>query len=425
MHYLHLLMLPAALALLVLLVRQFPRLGWLSIGFLVVSAYDYSGYTELANPGGVAIYPADVAAVVLLAAIILTPGALHGLRPVELWIWVPLVLAILISLFQGIQDFGLGVAANETRGLFQLVAFTTWAWGRMRLPGFERSLRRFTIVTGLALVVDAAYHIYHRGIGQVDQLIEVNGQLVTSRPLVAGQALVIGLLGLALVVRERRPVLRLLGLVCLGLAAVCQHRSVWVALAVALALLVLASPQIRARVLALVFLCGVGVLIAYSSGSLDPLLAKFNLAYHSRGTLDDRMLATHTLVNQQNAKGPTAVLLGQPFGTGFIHRNPSGEIETFAPHNYYVLLYLRIGLVGAGCFVIGLLRGLRLSLMRRDARAMAWSAGLMTYCLAYNMPVYVGPLLAVALTASIVAGNEPDEPAAGPTGTHRVPAAAA
>jgi hypothetical protein len=420
-----LLILPATVVLLVLLVRQFPRLGWLTLGFFVVSAYDYSGYTKIANIGGLTIYPADVAALVLLAAIVFTPGALHGLRPVELWIWVPLLLAIIISLFQGIQEFGLGVAANETRGLVQLIAFTTWVWGRMRLPGFDRSLRRFTILTALALVADAAYHIYVRGIGQVDQLIEVNGQLVTSRPLVAGQALVLGLLGVALVVRERRAVLRLLGLVCLALVVVCQHRSVWVALAVSLAVLVLASPRVRGQVLALGFVCGVGILIAYSSGSLDPLLAKFNLAYHSRGTLDDRLLATRTLVDQQNAKGPSAVLLGQPLGTGFVRRGVSGDIETFAPHDYYVLLYLRVGLVGAACFVLGLLRGLRISLGRRDARAVAWSAGIMTYGLAYNLPIYVGPLLAVALTASLTASAEPDSSATDTAGPARVPTAAA
>jgi len=424
MHYLHLLLLPAAVAVSVLLVRQSPRLGWLTIGFFIVSAYDYSGYTELLNVGGVAIYPADVAAVVLLAAIVLTPGALHGIRPVELWIWVPLILSIGISLLQGIQDFGLGVAANETRGLIQLIAFTTWAWGRMRLPGFEQSLRRFTILTAIALMAVATYHIHQRGIGQVDQLIEINGQMVTTRPLVAGQALVLGLLGLALIVRESRFTLRLLGVASLVLVAVCQHRSVWVAMAVALVVLVLASPRIRGRVLALGFVCGLGILVAYSSGSLDPLLAKFNVAYHSRGTLDDRLLATQLLVDESKAKGTSAVLLGQPFGSGFAHRDTSGDIETFAPHNYYVLLYLRVGLVGAACFVIALVRGLWISLRRHDARAVAWACGLMTYALAYNFPVYVGPLLAVALTATVVVKTEPDQAAPDPTG-EPVPAAAA
>jgi len=177
-------------------------------------------------------------------------------------------------------------------------------------------------------------------------------------------------------------------------------------------------------VLALGFVSGVVLLVAYSAGSLDPLLAKFNLAYHSRGTLDDRFLSTQTLIDQQNAKGTSAVLLGQPFGSGFMRRAASGQIETFAPHNYYVLLYLRVGLVGAICFVIALLRGLRISLKRRDARAVAWAVGLMAYALTYNLPVYVGPLLAVAITAGALAEHQSHEPE-GRTGDARVPAATA
>src|SRR5262249_23772868 len=138
----------------------------------------------------------------------------------------------------------------------------------------------------------------------------------------------------------------------------------------------------------------------------------------------DRLLATQILIDEQDAKGTSAVLLGQPFGSGYTRRSTSGEIETFAPHNYYVLLYLRIGLIGAACFVIALLRGLRISLRRRDARAVAWSAGLMTYALAYNLPMYVGPLLAVALTATVVAEAASGQPE-GPAGVEPVAAAAA
>jgi hypothetical protein len=425
MHYLHLLMLPAAAALLVLFVRRFPWLGWLVLWFLVVSAYDYSGLTQLANFGGIAIYPADVAALVLLSAIATTPGAFRSLAPVDLWNWVPLLLIALLSLERGVSAFGLGVAANEARGMVQLIALTMWVWGRMRLPGFETSLRRWILLTGAGLSLDALYHVSQRGIGQVDQLILVNGQLVTTRPLVAGQALVLGLLGLALIVRERHRWARLLGLAFLGLAILCQHRSVWVALAAALVMLVLASPRVRGRILAFGFVGGVALLVAYSAGGLDPFLAKFSLAYHSRGTLNDRLLAARTLVAQQNALGPFTMLFGQPFGSGYLHRTATGTVETFAPHNYYVLLYLRLGVLGAGLWVVGLLRGLRTSLMTRDARGTALSVALITYSLAYNLSIYLAPLLALALTARAVTTGEHEQPIAKPGRHAWVPAASA
>jgi hypothetical protein len=409
MSIVHLLTLPATVALLVVLVRRFPWLGWLILWSLVVSAYDYDGLTEVANLGGIAIYPADIAAVVLLVAIVLTPGALRQLSPAELWIWIPLVLVGLLSLERGVSAFGLGIAANEARGLVQLIAATMWVWGRMRLPGFEKSLRRWIVLTGIGLTVDAIYHITQRGIGQVDQIILVNGQLVTSRPLVAAQALVLGLLGLALIVRERRRALRLLGLVFFALAVLCQHRSVWVALAAALVMLVLASPRVRGRILAVVFVGGVALLIAYSAGALDTVLTKFSLAYHSRGTYDDRVLASKVLIDEQNALGPFTMMFGQPFGTGYFHRSSTGTIETFAPHNYYVVTYLRMGLVGALLFAFALLRGLRNSLVARDPRGIVMASALMAYCLAYNLQMILAPFLALALTARVRGQADPDQ----------------
>lgn len=404
LHYLRLILAPGAAVLFIALVRRFPWLGWAMLAFVLVSAYDYSGLTVVANFGSTAIYPADVIAVVLLGSIFLTPGALTKIAPVELWIWVPVVLVACMSLMRGVHEFGLNVAANEARSIFQLIAATLWVWGRMRLPGFEKSFRRWTILTGVALAADALYHIKLRGIGQVDQLITVNGQLVTSRPLVSGQALAIGLIGLCLLVRERRWSLRLLGVGFLGLAFLCQHRSVWVSMVTALVMLVLVS-RVRGRILALGFVVGVALTIVYATGALDPLLTKLHLALTSHGTAQDRVLGDRTLVNEQDKLGWFIKLFGQPFGGGYIRYSTDGTIESFAPHNYFVLLYLRTGAIGAGLFLVAMLRGLRNSLVLRDPRGVAFAAGILTYCLAYNLPMLIAPFLAVALTTHVRTGD--------------------
>ncbi|MFZ2014376.1 MAG: hypothetical protein WAV00_11180, partial [Nocardioides sp.] len=134
---------------------------------------------------------------------------------------------------------------------------------------------------------------------------------------------------------------------------------------------------------------------------LDPIVSRFNYAVHSRGTLIDRELAWHTLVSQQNRMGGTTILTGQPFGTGWARREPGGTVEIFAPHNYYVSLYLRIGLIGAVAFTLALLRGLWRNLRFRQPVAVAWGAGLMTFCYAYNLDVYAAPLLALGLGAQM------------------------
>jgi hypothetical protein len=412
LHYAVLLMLAIGGLIALLLVRRFPWLGWFAVSLLVLSAYDWSGYTELAVVGGLAVYPADVTAVVLLGAIILTPGALGRLRPAEIWIWGTLLAVLLLSLVRGMSAHGMGVAGNEFRGLFQLIAVTTWAWGRMRLPGFDKSLYRWSLFTGLGLSAVMLWHITQRGLGQVDQVIIVGGQTVTTRPLIAGQALILGLVGLALLVGEQAAWRRVLGVAFLALTVLCQHRTVWVSLLAAAVVLVLAAPRARHKILPLAFVGGVFLLVAYAAGLLDPLIAKFSLAYHSRGTLDDRMAAFQTLIDQQNQQGTTSVLLGQPFGGGYARLASNGKIETFAPHDFYVLLYLRIGLVGAGLFVVALVRGLWISFTRHDVRAIGWSATIMTFCLAYNLPFYAGICLAVALTAARLEGA-PGDPSRG------------
>jgi O-antigen ligase len=218
--------------------------------------------------------------------------------------------------------------------------------------------------------------------------------------LVSAQALILGLIGLAFLVRESRTTLRLVALCFLAMAVVCEHRSVWAALTVAVLALVLFAPRLRGRLLGVGMLSAVVLLVLYSAGTLDPLIAKFQAAFHSRGTYTDRQLAWHTLVGQQNHKGITTILVGQPFGTGFARREPDGTIETFAPHNWYVLLYLRIGLIGVGALALALARGFWRNVRLRQPVAVAWAAGLLTYCYAYNLTMYLAPLLAVALGVS-------------------------
>jgi hypothetical protein len=424
MGHLLLLLLLVVSVLAVLLVRHFPMLGWLILSGFAIGAMDWTGLTPLVSFGGLAIYPADAASLVLVAAIVTTPGALRRVHASEFYVWVPVALLGLLAFERGVSAFGLAAAGNEARGFVQLAAATCWVWGRMRLPGFEKGLYRWSMITGLGLTVVAAIHIRSRGIGSVDQLILVDGQLVTSRPLVATQALVLGLVGIAFLVARRSGRDRLLGLVFVGVSVLCQHRTVWAALAVSLLAVILLSPRVRGRIAGWVVLGAVAVALAYATGLIEPLVSKFLVAFHSRGTLVDRQFAWRYLIDQQNAKGAFSVLFGQPFGIGFARREPGGNIETYAPHNWYVLLYLRIGLIGALLVALALVRGLVTNVVRRHATGVAWAAGLLTFCFAYNLLWYVAPLLAVALTARAAIGAETDEwPEQQPAdGSARVPA---
>jgi hypothetical protein len=346
---------------------------------------------------------------VLLLAVLTTPGSIPRREPLENVLWFIVILTLVLSLIQGAGSFGLAAAGNEARGFFALAGATLWVWVRVPLPEFRREFRLWCWMTGLGLMTVALWHISQRGLGSVDELILVNGDLVTTRPLVATQALILGLIGLALLMISSRSPARVLALTFLTMAILCQHRSVWASLAVAAVSLVLFASKVRMRLLLLGVVSSVVILTLYAAGTLDPLVARFDAAYHSRGTLVDRQLAWSTLVDQQNKLGGASVLLGQPFGTGFARREPSGTIEYFAPHNYYVSVYLRIGLLGLAALVIALLRGVWRNLKFRQPVGLAWGAGLMTYCYAYNLQLFVAPVLALCLGAQFAPSSLEDE----------------
>jgi hypothetical protein len=421
--HLHLLLAVLPLVVFVALVawvRARPLVGWLILAGLLIAVGNWSTPRPIANLGGLALYPADVAAILLLVAAVMSSGAFNQLQPIEITLWGVVIAMMTLSILQGVSTYGLTTAGNEARGFGQTGAAAVWVWTRVPRPEFSRELHRWAWVVGLGMTCVAALNIKDRGLGNVDELVFVNGQFVTSRPLVASQALVLGLVGLLLLARSHGIFRRLIALGFLLLSVLCQHRSVWAALAVAIASLVVFNPRIRARLLGLGILTGIGVLVLYAAGTLDPLIAKFQLAIHSHGTYVDRELAWRTLVGSQNRMGFSAVLTGQPFGGGYARREPDGSIEYFAPHNWYVLLYLRIGLFGAGAIALALVRGIWRNFRFLQPIALAWGTGLMTYCYAYGLSIEVAPVLAVALGAqmagSAVVGDRKTE-AQGPGAT--------
>ena len=126
-------------------------LGWLLLSFFAITAMDLSATTSLASFGGIAIYPSDVVAIVLVGAIVTTPAALGRIDSAELCLWVPVLSLMGLSLVRGMSSFGLAVAGNEARGLAAVAGATLWCWGRMRLSGAQRDLKRWGVVTALGL----------------------------------------------------------------------------------------------------------------------------------------------------------------------------------------------------------------------------------------------------------------------------------
>ncbi len=117
-------------------------------------------------------------------------------------------------------------------------------------------------------------------------------------------------------------------------------------------------------------------------------------------TYDARTEGWINLIKGSVDQGIASVLFGEPFGGGF-GRRQSGTWVTFAPHNWYVSLYLRVGIVGislfAACILVSAARQLR---RRPPAAALALVTTVLVFGWTYSWPWYICILLAWAAAPS-------------------------
>lgn len=303
---------------------------------------------SLLRAGGTHVYPFDVLSVVMLLATVIFLIR----RPPPARIMVPLSVAgavFAINLCQGISEFGLRHATNESREWLYFVVTTAFVvaagpWGpRFWRPWFALA----AVLVGLAWL-GLAEHGLHSATAQ----IVVNGQFVDSRPLTSGGALV---LAFALIVMLGTPGVSprrklLLGAVLLGTIILVQQRTVWAVLAVAFLIWAAASLHRRStamhRRLAAVgsaFLAMLAVILAggIATGNVFDRSLTETTARHS--TLAWRVIGWSDLLHSDHSL--PALALGQPFGSGY-RRVVLGAVTNVAPHSFYIAGLLRLGVVG-------------------------------------------------------------------------------
>jgi O-antigen ligase len=130
----------------------------------------------------------------------------------------------------------------------------------------------------------------------------------------------------------------------------------------------------------------------------------------TEGTFVGRVQGWDALLKQWTAAGPRAWVMGNPYGSGFARPEGHGGKEVaFAPHNYFVQLLLRVGLVGLLAFValhIYLLKGaVKLAGEPHDALTGYAMIGLLLSLLLFDIPyspyyshgLFTGLMLALIL----------------------------
>lgn len=330
--------------------------------FLVETARGYLFAFNIA----LTVYPQDLLFVPMAGVAFLRlmrPGAAARL-PRSLWV---LAVVMMLSFLLGLIKNGT-IAGVEFRSDFYFMTglfyFSSFEWTRARITRLFGWL--FPVVFMIMLVVWYRWAADATGLDWVEPVWRsMDSTGVALRVINSQQTWLLGLSVILLVYAMAtgnslagwRPLLPLTVLTVLVL----QHRSVWVAafLPALLAFLIVRQSQGRLAGRMLV-IAGLTALV------LGPLLVSGKLSTATSSVADLAVKATSTtegtfvgrvrgwdaLLSQWAGAGPRTWAIGDPYGSGFTRSAEHGEGEiAFAPHNYYVQLLLRLGLVGLVSFV--------------------------------------------------------------------------
>lgn len=349
------------------LVLRHPKVALLGLVPLVL--FRGAGVPEilLASVAGANLYLADAVFAAIAFATLLQLFQRRGSLEPYTGPIILLAAAIALSVVRGLEIYGLQQVVNESRSFFYFLAGIGFALVviRQRLSSIE--MISFVAVLSFAASAEAILRVSFRGIGTSQGMILSTGEYVDARAVDAATALLIaqGLWLLPALGRgtSSRWTSRAAPLIAV-LVVVLQQRTVWVATAVGLFASLVSSSRARRMLLAhvhlLVGLIGlVGVVAAAGGfrGTVNDIVASSQGAVAQRSTLSGRIDGWQILLADPRLQGPTGRLFGLPSGSGYV-REVGGQIINYQPHNFYVQLALRGGILAVLALLLLLGRGL-------------------------------------------------------------------
>jgi hypothetical protein len=388
------------------LTRRKPQVFLVILGVITLIAWEFPALGAIASPGGYSIYILDLLSIAFVVIALLDIRQLHANIRSTSWLWIILALLFLTATVNGVSTFGANSAVNEARGFTTLISAMIWAlslnWRSLKLG---RLIGTYVPMLGWSLTIAAVYHGMRYGIGGASDFVDANGLDQTGRILVSGQAMVVGLCAMVclhLWLEKKRRMHLWSSIVFAAIVLISQHRSVWVAIAsawLAYSLFGQRNRRSAAAVIAMVAAWGVSVVLA--SGMADGMITQIRDSSENTATYDARTSSWQYLISKAIDKGPETLLLGAPFGSGFDRIEPNGLFVTFQPHNIYVSVFLRLGLIGLGAYIALLLYFLFKNLKTRNMVAVALQIAVVVYGWAYGPTWYFFVFIAIFMVEPV------------------------
>jgi hypothetical protein len=390
-------------AMAVALVKSKPNMGIMLAGLTVLPLWESSRPSPFVTISGLNVFPSDVITITLFAAGVLGFAQLR--ENLQGWLvpWSLFGTLVVASLIRGALMFGMGAAANESRTILWFFLAMTWA---LAVDPDRLRLHTASLILGWGLVAVAVYHGFRYGVGGASSWVYLaDGTRKPARFLVADQALILlcsaGTVFLGPSGSEKvRKWSAASAFVFMGVVVLAQNRSAWVAAGAGIVAVLIWSgqKQLRNRVLVTVVVTSWAVISVLLSGIVNPGSA-FTRSASDFGTYEWRTLSWQTLVSEAIEKGPVAIATGEPFGSGFLRKVGNGTWTTVGPHNWYVEIFLRLGIIGLILIVAMLI----MAVAKSRATQPVWTfmpVAIAAFGWAYSVNWWVAPWLGAAMLAS-------------------------
>jgi hypothetical protein len=312
------------------------------------------------------------------------------------WLQLSMLALMVVPLAAGFKMNGMA-AAPDFRWFFHFLAFSLYASSfDFEQINFDR-LVKYTLIAGatVALLIyfrwvaeaaglSIANSWFHVGAGrrfrvinaaqtyllaQAALLLLITKTVTIKKPTAVSEKEIAGLL--------RGSAIAIAGL-GLATAFALMHRSVWVCSIAGMVALSIVAPEFRRQVTRMAWISGLGLMIVlvplsgfgYLDHFFDALVKSLSEVGDHHSSFADRYLGWQALLQGWWEQGNfLTYATGQPFGSGYYRRIAefgSSYFAEYTPHNFYIQILLRTGVLGIVLFgaliattVIALYRNIR------------------------------------------------------------------